>query len=67
MNRFAIIEIDAGMTVIELPQDSTVEQEALRHGGVVIDPGPYDSYEDAIDAMQSLKFDDEDDETGTAL
>lgn len=62
MPRFAIIEIDSGLTVVQLPKDRSAEDEAVRRGGVVIDPGPYDSYEEAIDAMQSLKLDDEPEE-----
>ena len=62
MDRFAIIEVDAGMTVVHVAPGATVEDEALRQGGLVVDPGPYGTYEDAIDAMQSLKTDDEEDD-----
>jgi len=35
---------------------------ALKYGGVVVDPGPYQSYDEACDAMMGLKFEEEDDD-----
>jgi hypothetical protein len=62
MPRYAIIEIDDGMTVIPLVPEASAEQAALKHGGVVVDPGPYDRYEDAWDAMLAMKTVEEEDE-----
>lgn len=55
MPMYCIIETDDGWTVVEHPQHGTAEEAARRYGGVVIDPGPFDSYEDACDALEALK------------
>lgn len=55
MPMYCIIETDDGWTVAEHPQDGTAEEAAHRLGGTVIDPGPYDSYEDACDALEALQ------------
>lgn len=60
MPTFAIIEIDDGLTVVEVAEQETAEDAALMRGGIVIDPGPYTSYQDAYDAMMLLP--DADDE-----
>jgi hypothetical protein len=60
MTRYAIIETDEGMTVTELPPGAMAEDTATEHGGVVVDPGPYATFEDAYDAMLALQ--DPDDE-----
>jgi hypothetical protein len=58
---YAIIEIDAGLTVTELKPGMTAEEAAQSEGGLVADPGPYKSYDDAYDAAFALP-DEEDDE-----
>jgi len=60
MAQYAIIEVDAGLTVVEVDPTASPDDEALRLGGLLVDPGPYDSYDDACDAMLSLQ--DESDE-----
>jgi hypothetical protein len=55
MTSYCIIETDAGWGVFEHPVAGTAEQAARELGGVVIDPGPYDSYEDACDALEALQ------------
>lgn len=62
MTRYCIIETDDGLTVVDHPDGMTAEQTAHHRGGVVIDPGPFDSYEEACDALTSLQeeLDDED-------
>jgi len=55
MSQYAIIEVDAGLTVVEFPPDGLPEEEALRRGGLVIDPGPFESYDQACDAMFSYE------------
>jgi hypothetical protein len=54
MTLFAIIETDAGLTVAEAESHERPEEAAVRHGGVVVDPGPYQSYEDAYEALLAL-------------
>ncbi len=62
MPLYCIIETDDGYTVVEHPEGETAEQTALRTGGVVVDPGPYESYEEACEALDALQaeLDDED-------
>lgn len=60
MFHYAIIETDAGMAVAELPPGVMAEDAAISRGGVVVDPGPFENYEEAYDAMLALE--DEDDE-----
>jgi len=61
MSQFAIIEIDDGLTVVELQPGQKPDDIALRQGGTLVDAGPYSSYEDACDALIELEGDDEDD------
>jgi hypothetical protein len=51
---YAIIETDAGLTVTEVPSDTTPEKAATTSGGVLVDPGPYKSFDDAYDALLAL-------------
>lgn len=55
MVKYCIVEIEDGWTVVERPEDGTAEQAAHHFGGIVIDPGPYESYEDACDALDALQ------------
>jgi hypothetical protein len=55
MTFYAILETDAGLMVAEIPTGTTPEVVAEKHGGVVVDPGPYRDYEDACDAMLALQ------------
>jgi hypothetical protein len=59
MAEFAIIELEEGLTVVELPLGQTPEDVALRNGGTLVDPGPYSSYDDAYDALLELQYEDE--------
>lgn len=63
MALYCIIETDDGWTIVEHPPDATAEEAAHRHGGVVIDPGPYDSYADASDALEALQMELDDEES----
>lgn len=53
-SKFAIIETVDGLTVAMLERGMTAEETAARHNGVLIDPGPYKTYEDAFDAIADL-------------
>jgi len=59
MPYFAIIELEEGLTVAEVSPHGTAEDTAASHGARLVDPGPYDSYEDALDAMMLIPDDDE--------
>jgi hypothetical protein len=54
---YCIIETEGGWTIAEISGDQTAEKVAAQVGGAAIDPGPYDSYEDASDALVSLQGD----------
>lgn len=51
MGYFIIIETDDGLDVAEVTGDKTAEDVAIAAGGVIIDPGPHKSFEDAREAM----------------
>ena len=53
--QYCIIETEDGWTIAELPINRTAEEVAAEFGAAVIDPGPYDSYEEASDALVSLQ------------
>jgi hypothetical protein len=59
MPQFAIIEVDSGLTVVELEPDASPDDEAVRHGGLLVDPGPFPSYDAACDAMLALPDEEE--------
>jgi hypothetical protein len=59
MTRFAVIETDSGIAVTAIPAGATVEEVAARSGGFVVDPGPFESYEDAYDAMLAIPDEEE--------
>ncbi|MCS7237427.1 MAG: hypothetical protein NZ899_04050 [Thermoguttaceae bacterium] len=59
MPKYAIIETDSGMTVVPILPGKTAEQMAIQMGGVVVDPGPYPSYEEAYDALLALRQEEE--------
>jgi hypothetical protein len=52
---YCIIETDDGWTISELHSGRTAQEIAADLGAVVIDPGPYDTYEDVNDALVSLQ------------
>jgi hypothetical protein len=62
MMSYAIIETDDGVTVAEIQSGATPEEAAERHGGVVVDPGPYSDYEDACEAMLALADEEEEED-----
>ncbi len=55
MPLFAILEVDEGLTITELENEETAEDCAILQGGVVVDPGPYYSYQDAYEALLALE------------
>ncbi len=59
MTQYELIETDEGVAVAEIATGVTPEEAASRRGGLLIDPGPYDTYEDAYEAMIALKLEEE--------
>jgi hypothetical protein len=59
MQYFAIIELEDGLTIVEVKPHQTPEDVAVRAGGTLVDPGPYASYDEAVDALADLEADEE--------
>lgn len=59
MVSFAIIEIADGLTIVEVMPGQSPNDAALAAGGALVDPGPYDNYEQANDALDLLEVEDE--------
>lgn len=59
MASFAIIELDDGFEVIEVLPGQTPPDAAAAEGGVLVDLGPYFSYEEANDALDQLEISDD--------
>ena len=57
---FAIIEVEDGLTIMQVAPGQSPDDAALAEGGELIDPGPYDSYEEANEALDQLEMEDED-------
>lgn len=57
MTTYCLIETVDGTMIAEQLTAESAEETALRIGGTVVDPGPYDSAEDAYDAL--LAFEEE--------
>jgi hypothetical protein len=62
---YCLIETEDGATIAEQPAGKSAEETADLHGGVLLDPGPYRTYEDAQDAL--LAFQDDGELSGDAL
>ena len=54
MSSFAIVEVENGFEVVEYLPDQMPEDAAAIAGGQLVDPGPYDSYQAAKDALDQL-------------
>lgn len=62
MATFAIIEVDDGLAVATIQPGQTPEEAAVVEHGVLVDPGPYVTYDEAYDALCQLGDDDDDDD-----
>jgi hypothetical protein len=60
MIHFAIIEVADGLTIVELQPGQDPQDAAVAQSGVLVDPGPYASYEEANDALIDLQSEDDD-------
>ncbi|WP_442505228.1 hypothetical protein SH528x_004009 [Novipirellula sp. SH528] len=58
MNHFIVIETDAGLQVASVQSNESPADAATRHGGVIVDTGPFNTYEDAYDAMLMVPEDE---------
>ena len=55
MNYFVIVETSDGFTIGSVGNGQTPESVAKELGGVLIDPGPYDSFQQAQDVVLTLE------------
>jgi hypothetical protein len=62
MLRYELVETEAGLSVIEIPDGYTAEQAARQQDSLVVDPGPFTSYEEAYEALMALKLDEDEEE-----
>lgn len=60
MVSFAIVEVDDGLTVATVQPGQSAEDAAAANHGVLVDPGPYATYEEACDAISELESENED-------
>ena len=60
---YALAETDDGFMVIQFAEGETAEDAALKESGVVVDSGPYISYEEAYEALEQLEVFDKEDES----
>ena len=61
MSSFAVVEIDDGLTIIEVLPGQSPEDAAISEGGILVDPGPFRTYEEASDALDQLEAENEED------
>ena len=59
MPLFSIIETEAGLTVAEIEPGALPDDAAVKQGGVVVDPGPFKSFDDAYDAILAIQGEDD--------
>lgn len=59
MNYFIIIETENGNNVIECPEGLSPIEAAEANDGILVDEGPFRSYEDAMDALDQLQPDED--------
>jgi hypothetical protein len=59
---YQVIETDDGLVVAESQPGTTPEEVAVARGGILMDPGPYTTFDDAYDAMLALQKEQEEDE-----
>jgi len=58
MPRYTIIEVDNELTVAEMKPEATAEEAADRRGGRVVDPGPFETFDQAYQAVVALRSDE---------
>lgn len=57
---FMIAEIDEGLTILEIQPGEVPEDVAAREDATLLDEGPFETYEQAEDALMQLEEADED-------
>ncbi len=62
MIQYVIIEVEDGLTIVEVQPNQNPEDVAVKNGGTLIDAGPYATMEEANDALLDLQDDEEDED-----
>jgi hypothetical protein len=57
MVTYAVIEVDDGLTIVEVKPGQSPEEAASYAGGVLIDPGPFSTMDDANSAIDLMDLD----------
>ncbi|MGV3484399.1 MAG: hypothetical protein ACO1RT_08275 [Planctomycetaceae bacterium] len=60
MVSFAVIEVDDGLTIVQVMPGQTAVDAAVKEGGILVDPGPYTTYEEASSALDRLEQGEDD-------
>lgn len=60
MPNYCVIEVENGLTPVEIESGQKPEDAAVVHGGVLVDPGPYATPVEANDAITSLQLEEDD-------
>lgn len=55
MVSFAIVELEDGLTVATVHPGQSPEDAAVASHGILVDPGPYETYEEACEALGELE------------
>ncbi len=61
MTYYQIVETESGYMIVPHDPKMRPADIASRHRGVVVDPGPYKTYEEAYDAILALDDEEEED------
>ena len=62
MVSYAIIEVADGLTIVEVQPGQRPEDVAAEQDGVLVDPGPYATMEEANDALANLEGEGDEEE-----
>ena len=60
MTYYIIIETNDGQAVVSCSDGQTAEDAAEANGGILVDEGPFDSFEEARDALEDLDLAEDD-------
>lgn len=61
MAYYIIVETENGQTIINCDEGRSPLEAAEANGGLLVDDGPFATYEDALDALTYLTSSDEED------
>ncbi len=59
MTTYIIVELEDGLSPVELLDGQKPEDAALAYRGILIDEGPYATLEEAIDAIDNMSAEED--------